>query len=138
MSAQGNHHSILGTAKIISALPTALTATLVLTAAGPAAAQPGWVLSHQKISNTQGGFIGTLNSVPTGNSTDPVDVIDVFRRAEFVNELVDAAVQSGAKLFWMQQGIRNARSAGLLREAGLEVVEDRCLMVEHMRLLGRV
>lgn len=72
------------------------------------------------------------------DSTDPVDVIDVFRRAEFVNELVDAAVQSGAKLFWMQQGIRNARSAGLLREAGLEVVEDRCLMVEHMRLLGRV
>lgn len=70
------------------------------------------------------------------DSIDPVDLIDVFRRTEFVNELVDAAVQSGAKLFWMQQGIRDARSAGLLREAGLEVVEDRCLMVEHMRLLG--
>jgi len=55
-----------------------------------------------------------------------------------VNELVDATVLSGAKLFWMQQGIRDARSAGLLREAGLEVVEDRCLMVEHMRLLGNV
>jgi predicted CoA-binding protein len=67
----------------------------------------------------------------------PVDVIDVFRRAEFVNELVDAAIKSGAKLFWMQEGIRNSQSAELLREAGLEVVEDRCLMVEHMRLLGR-
>lgn len=67
----------------------------------------------------------------------PVDVIDVFRRAEFVNELVDAAIKSGAKLFWMQEGIRDSESAGLLREAGLEVVEDRCLMVEHMRLIGR-
>jgi predicted CoA-binding protein len=68
--------------------------------------------------------------------TDSVDVIDVFRRPELVNELVDAAIQSGAKLFWMQEGISDSRSAELLRGAGLEVVEDRCLMVEHMRLLG--
>lgn len=68
----------------------------------------------------------------------PIDVIDVFRRPEFVTELVDAAIQSGAKLFWMQEGIRDSLSAGLLREAGLEVVEDRCLMVEHMRLISRV
>ncbi len=56
MNERCNSHPILGTAKIIFAVPTALTAALVLTAPGPAAAQPGWVLSHQKISDTQGGF----------------------------------------------------------------------------------
>lgn len=67
----------------------------------------------------------------------PIDVIDVFRRPEFVPGLVDGAIRSGAKLFWMQQGVRDSESARRLRDAGLEVVEDLCLMVEHMRLLGR-
>ncbi len=62
MNVRCNSHPILGTAKIIFALPTALIAALVLTAAGPAAAQPGWVLSHQKISDTEGGFTGTLDN----------------------------------------------------------------------------
>jgi len=61
MNARSNSHPIRGTAKIIFALPTALTAALVLAAAQPAAAQPGWVLSHQKISDTQGGFTGILD-----------------------------------------------------------------------------
>ncbi len=61
MSRRFDSHPIWGTAKIIFALPTALTAALVLTAAGPAAAQPGWVLSHQKISDTEGGFTGILD-----------------------------------------------------------------------------
>ncbi len=67
---------------------------------------------------------------------ESVDIIDVFRRPEFVQDLVAPAVRSGAKLVWMQEGIEDAESAGLLRQSGLEVVMDRCLMVEHMRLLG--
>ena len=67
---------------------------------------------------------------------ESVDIIDVFRRAEFVHDLVNPALRSGAKLVWMQEGIRDAESAHLLRQSGIEVVMDRCLMVEHMRLLG--
>jgi len=67
---------------------------------------------------------------------ESVDIIDVFRRAEFVHDLVAPALRSGAKLVWMQEGVQDAESAELLRQSGLEVVMDRCLMVEHMRLLG--
>lgn len=65
-----------------------------------------------------------------------VDIIDVFRRPEFVHDLVAPALRSGAKLVWMQEGVEDAESAGLLRQSGVEVVMDRCLMVEHMRLFG--
>ena len=67
---------------------------------------------------------------------EPVDIIDVFRRTEFVRDLVAPALSSGAKLVWMQEGVHDAEAADLLRQSGLEVVMDRCLMVEHMRLLG--
>lgn len=67
---------------------------------------------------------------------ESVDIIDVFRRSEFVQDLVAPALQSGAKLVWMQEGVQDAESADLLRRNGLEAVMDRCLMVEHMRLLG--
>jgi predicted CoA-binding protein len=67
---------------------------------------------------------------------ESVDIIDVFRRPEFVQDLVEPALRSGAKLVWMQEGIYDAESADLLRQGGLEVIMDRCLMVEHMRLLG--
>ena len=62
---------------------------------------------------------------------EQVDIIDVFRRPEFVPELVEPAIRSGAKLFWMQQGVRDAESARRLEAAGLVVVEDRCLMAAH-------
>ncbi len=63
MNLRCSSHPILATAKVIFALPAAITAALVLTAAQPAAAQPqpGWVLSHQKISDTEGGFTGGLD-----------------------------------------------------------------------------
>ena len=65
-----------------------------------------------------------------------MDIIDVFRRPEFVHDLVAPALRSGAKLVWMQEGVEDAESAGLLRQSGVEVVMDRCLMVEHMRLFS--
>ena len=68
---------------------------------------------------------------------EPVDVIDVFRRSENVPELVEPAIRSGAKLFWMQQGIREPESARRLEAAGIVVVEDLCLMVEHMRWMRK-
>jgi predicted CoA-binding protein len=64
---------------------------------------------------------------------EPVDIVDVFRRAEEVPAVAESAIGIGAKVLWMQLGIENAEAAERAREAGLVVVEDSCLMVEHKR-----
>jgi len=63
---------------------------------------------------------------------ESVDIVDVFRRAEEVAAVAESAVRIGAKVLWMQLGIENA-GAEKARAAGLVVVEDSCLMVEHKR-----
>lgn len=64
---------------------------------------------------------------------EPVDIVDVFRRAEEVPPVADAAIGIKAKVLWLQLGIENAAAAEKAREAGLVVVEDACLLVEHKR-----
>lgn len=68
----------------------------------------------------------TLQEVP-----EKIDVVDVFRRAELVAPVVDSAIAVGARVLWMQLGIRNAVAAEKARAAGLTVVEDACMLVEH-------
>jgi predicted CoA-binding protein len=63
----------------------------------------------------------------------PPDVVDIFRRPEYVDEVVDDAIAVGAKAVWIQVGIINYGAAHKAREAGLIVVMDRCIMVEHAR-----
>jgi len=63
----------------------------------------------------------------------PVDIVDAFRRAEEVPAVAESAIRIGAKVLWMQLGIENAEAAEKARGAGLVVVEDSCLMVEHKR-----
>ncbi|MCK9486660.1 MAG: CoA-binding protein [Dehalococcoidia bacterium] len=65
---------------------------------------------------------------------EPVDIVDVFRRPEAVPPVVADAIAAGAKAVWMQIGIVNEEAAAHAREAGLEVVMDRCTKVEHARL----
>jgi len=65
-----------------------------------------------------------------------VDIVDVFRRAEEVPALAESAIGIGAKVLWMQLGIENAAAAERALAAGLVVVEDSCLMVEHKRRRG--
>lgn len=72
-----------------------------------------------------------LESV-TGN----IDVVQVFRRPEDVPPVVEAAIKAGAKVVWMQLGIVNEEAAEAARAAGLQVVMDRCMRVEHIRLVG--
>jgi len=62
---------------------------------------------------------------------EPVDLVLLFRRSEDVPPCVDQAIQIGAKAVWMQSGIVNLQAAQAARDAGLTVVMDACMMVEH-------
>jgi predicted CoA-binding protein len=64
-----------------------------------------------------------------------VDIVDIFRRPEFVPEIVEAAIRIGARAIWMQEGVVHEDAAAKARAAGLEVVMDRCILKEHRRLL---
>jgi hypothetical protein len=66
---------------------------------------------------------------------EKIDVVDVFRRPEFVPEVVDAAIRVGARAIWMQEGVADEAAAQRAREAGLFVIMDSCILKEHRRLL---
>jgi hypothetical protein len=63
-----------------------------------------------------------------------VDIVDIFRRSEFVPEIVEAAIRKGAKVIWMQEGVVHEEAARRAEEAGLQVVMDRCILKDHRRL----
>ena len=65
-----------------------------------------------------------------------VDIVDCFRKADEIPALAHAAVAKGAKVLWMQLGIHNDEAAKEASDAGLEVVMDRCVKIEHARILG--
>lgn len=67
---------------------------------------------------------------------EPVGIVDVFRKPADVLPLVDDAVAIGAKVFWMQLGVINEEAARKAVEAGMEVVMDRCVKIEHARFFG--
>ncbi len=64
---------------------------------------------------------------------EKVDVVDVFRRSEFVPEVVDEAIRIGAKVVWMQSGVWNVEAGLKAREAGLKVVMNHCMATELQR-----
>ena len=67
---------------------------------------------------------------------EQIDIVDIFRRSEFVPELVDASViRIRAKCVWMQEGVIHEEAAAKARAAGLEVVMDRCILKEHRKML---
>jgi len=67
------------------------------------------------------------------DAPEQIGIVDVFRRAEHVPPVVESAILVGAKVLWMQLGIENAAAAERARAAGLIVVEDACILVEHRR-----
>lgn len=64
----------------------------------------------------------------------PVDMVDIFRRAEEVGPVVEEAIATGASVIWMQLGIENAEAAARAKAAGMEVVMNRCPAIEIPRL----
>jgi predicted CoA-binding protein len=74
-----------------------------------------------------------LASIP---SEIAIDIVDVFRRSEHIPAVVDAVLERGARTLWLQLGCSHPESEARARDAGLEVVSDRCIKVEHQRLFG--
>ena len=72
-----------------------------------------------------------LKSIPV-----PVDVVDIFRRSEFVAPHVDEAIEVGAKAIWMQLDVIDVASAEKAAAAGLDVVMNRCPAIDHPRMIG--
>jgi predicted CoA-binding protein len=64
---------------------------------------------------------------------EKIGIVNIFRRAEDVAPVVESAIRIGAKVVWMQQGIENEEAAEKARAAGLVVIEDACILVEHRR-----
>lgn len=65
---------------------------------------------------------------------EPVDIVDIFRRSEFVPEIVEAAIRIGAKCVWMQEDVVHEEAAARAQAAGLTVIMDRCILKEHRRM----
>ena len=61
----------------------------------------------------------------------PVEIVDIFRKVEAIPAIVDDAIALGAKVVWMQQGLEDPQAARQAKQAGLRVVMDRCLKIEH-------
>ena len=71
----------------------------------------------------------SLESIP-----EQVDIVDIFRRSEFVPPIVEAAIKKGAKAIWMQEGVIHEEAARRAEAAGISVVMDRCILKDHRRL----
>ncbi len=67
---------------------------------------------------------------------EQIEIVDVFRKAEDVPPVADEAIAIGARVFWLQLGIRNDEAAQRAQQAGLTVVQNRCMKIEHARFFG--
>jgi uncharacterized protein len=76
---------------------------------------------------------GDLSEVP-----EKIDMVDIFRRSDAVPAVVDQAIAKGAKVVWMQLGVRNDDAAAKAEAAGLKVVMNRCPKIEYSRLNGEL
>jgi predicted CoA-binding protein len=72
-----------------------------------------------------------LDAVP-----EQIDIVDIFRRSEYVPDIVEAALRKGAKAVWMQEGVAHEDAAHRAEAAGLAVAMDRCILKDHRRMGG--
>lgn len=68
---------------------------------------------------------------------EQVDIVDIFRRSEEVEDIIDEAIKVGARVVWMQEGVMDERAAQKARDAGLEVIMDMCMMKERRKMMKK-
>ena len=85
-------------------------------------------------------FFGQLVMPSIDEISEPVDMVDIFRKPEAVPQIVDDSLAKlkGLKTIWMQIGIKHEISAQKAKNLGLNVIEDRCPKIEHQRLFGEL
>lgn len=66
---------------------------------------------------------------------EKIDVVDIFRKSEFTEPIVEEAIAVGAKMIWMQEGVSNEKAASRARTAGLTVIMNMCMMKEHKKIV---
>lgn len=88
------------------------------------------------VNPTADEVLGEKSYPSLGQVPGPVDVVNVFRRPEEVPPIVDQALAKGAPVLWLQLTVVNEEAAARAKDAGLMVVMDRCIKVEHSRLIG--
>ena len=83
-----------------------------------------------------GTVLGEAVYASLADAPGPIDVVQIFRRSEEVGPIVEQAIAAGAKAVWMQLGISNEDAAAVAHAAGLDVVMNQCMKVQHSRLSG--
>ena len=98
--------------------------------------QHGYIIApiHPRVTETLGEPV--YRSLEEAAAAGPVDIVDVFRRADAVPDLVAPCVAIRPRIVWLQVGIRHDAAVRQLEAAGIPVVQDRCLAVEHNYLVG--
>ncbi|GIO38674.1 CoA-binding protein [Paenibacillus antibioticophila] len=87
--------------------------------------------------SVQGEILGEKVYASLSDIPEPIDIVNVFRRSEHTPEVAREAVQIGAKVLWLQQGIVSEEAGSIAAEGGLTVIMDRCIKVEDSILLGK-
>jgi len=80
--------------------------------------------------------LGELSYASLLDVPDKIDIVDIFRRSEHVDEIVDQAIQLKVPAIWMQESVVNEPAAEKARRAGIFVVMDRCILKEHRQRFG--
>ena len=75
--------------------------------------------------------LGEISYPSLADVREKIDIVDIFRRPEYVEEIVDQAIELKVPAIWMQEGVVNERAAKRARDAGMFVVMDRCILKEH-------
>jgi uncharacterized protein len=86
------------------------------------------------INPNESSILGEKSYASLEDVPDKIDIVDIFRRSEFVPEIVEQAIRVGAGAVWMQEGVIHEEAAARAEAAGLTVVIDRCILKEHQRL----
>jgi predicted CoA-binding protein len=82
------------------------------------------------------GSLGEKAYPSLGEISEKIDIVNIFRRPEFVEEVVDEAIRLKIPVIWMQEGVVHEKAAQKARQAGIFVVMDRCILKEHRARFG--